>query len=283
MSFVSQLLERLGVLTSDVPVKDHDDVSTQPPTSIPFAQSSVYDSASDLPNGELTEGIFDPEKTISSLDEAGLLDPEPFDGEQTLVGGAPEVTVVGLTQARTGVPQARSVTLANLLAERGLSTHPDVDSLGLDVDIALDEPFSTAFVQAGIHDAKHGWTIERVVKAVARRRSEGLTPVQVRFQVEASVVNDGGSVLDVAVDAAAKDEVLDALETSLAGRVEQRDGRLAERAENIHRQILALQAEREDLLGRALTERNRFAAWTDQKERTEKSWADALDVLAPFV
>jgi hypothetical protein len=65
--------------------------------------------------------------------------------------------------------------------------------------------------------------------------------------------------------------------------VEQRDGRLAERAENLHRQILALQAEREDLLGRALTERNRFAAWTDQKERTEKSWADALDVLAPFV
>ena len=264
-------------------MEDDDDLPTEPPTSAPFIDSSMHDSAPTLPPGEWNEAAFDPEKTISSLDKVVLLDPEPFDGEQTQVGSAPEITVVGAVAAQTGIPQARNVTLASLLAERGITIHPDVDSLGLDVDIALDEPFSTAFVQAGLEDAKHGWTIERVVKAVARRRSEGLTPVQVRFQVEASVVNDGGSLLDVAGDAAAKDEVLDALETSLAARVEQRDDRLAERAENLRRQILALQAEREDLLNRAVTERNRFAAWTDMKERTEKSWADALDVLAPFI
>ncbi len=283
MSFVSQLLERLGVLKSDAAVEEVDDLPTEPPTSAPFIVANAYDSAPTLPPGESAESSFDPEKTISSLDESALLAPEPFDGEKTLVGSAPEITVVGAVSAQTSVPQARSVTLANLLADRGITTRPDVDSLGLDVDIALDEPFSTAFTQAGLEDAKHGWTIERVVKTVARRRSEGLTPVQVRFQVEASVVNDGGSLLDVAGDAAAKDEVLDALETSLAARVEQRDGRLAERAENIQRQILALRAEREDLLGRAMTERNRFAAWTDRKERAEKTWADALDVLAPFI
>lgn len=280
MSFVSQLLERLGVLTSAGPSEDDDDVATEPPIAAPLSTNA---GASKEPADLFETTGFDPDKTLSSLDQAPFLDAEPFDAEKTLVGAATEVTVVGAVPAAAGVPSARSVTLESLLAERGISSRPDVDSLGLDVDIVLDEPFSIAFETAGLQDPPHGWSIQRVVKAVARRRSEGLTPVQVRFQVEASVVNDGATLLDVAGDAAAKDEVLDALQASLTKRVKERDARMAERAENLQRQILALQAEREDLVGRAIAERNRFAQWTDRKERAEKSWADALDVLAPFI
>lgn len=282
MSFVSQILERLGVIQSS----DAQAASIAPAPPIPDVPVAAtrHVPVPTPPAGSWSEGVvFDPEQTISSLDAEAAMDAEPFDDELTLVGDQREITVVGDTPPPAPTRSTRSVTLASLLAERGIAPDPDVAQLGLDVDISLDAPFDQAFSDAGLATSTHGWPIERVVQSVKTGRTNGLTPVQIRFKIEADVNADGATLHNVAADAAAKDEVLDALERSIQERVLAHDERIAERAESLQRQILALQAERADLLAQATADRNRFVAWQERKQHVEREWADALDVLAPFV
>ena len=253
MSLVSQLLQRLGVVRSAASM---DTVAETPP-----------------PQGEPFEDPdFDPEETISSLHD-------PVAVEPTMVSRTTDATHPGTPRP---APK-RSVTLSDLLAERGLRTIASVGDLGMDVDALLERPLDEAYEDAGLPPAKQGCSIEEIVQAIRSGRAAGLTPVQVRFKIEADVVAATCTLRDVAADAAAKDEVLDAFEAELREQVEARNDRLSQEAEALQRQILAMQAQREDLLARAAGERNRFANWVERKRAVERAWADALDVLAPFV
>ena len=272
MSFVSQLLERLGVIRAEGELTREDtaDAPTDPPgTPTLPPESGVV--ATESPAFETP--AFDPDRTISSLDDS-------MAAERTLVSAPVERTQPG---GPPPAPSTRTTTLRTLLAERGLSHGAPIGDLGIDVDAMLEQPLSHAYEEAGLPPSRPECGIEEVVLAIRAGRAEGLTPVQVRFRVEAAVVDAGGSLRDVAADAAAKDEVLDAFEDALRTQVGVRDARRAEEAETLQRQILALQAQRESLLADAAAERNRFAHWTEQKQAVEREWADALDVLAPFV
>jgi hypothetical protein len=110
-----------------------------------------------------------------------------------------------------------------------------------------------------------------------------MTPAQVRFLLEEALVRDGATPRDIAADAVAKDEALDAYELALAARVASAEREGEAEAEALAQKILDLQARRREALDQIAERRTRLAAWRARKADAEREWADVLEVLAPFL
>lgn len=246
MSFVSKLLERLGVVHTESP--------TPPPAAEPFEPDD-----------------FDPEQTQSSLTETT---------ETTAVAGLADTTAISRPSAP---PTTRTTTLRDLLVSRGLQDQDLRTGLSGGWSEALERAFEQHYSDAGLAQPEHSWTVERAHAAVQTARGDGLTPAEVRFQVEGLLKEDGAEPRDIAADAAAKDEVLDAVEQELAEALQAHSAHLDARADRLQEQIAALTAERDRAREQARAARNRFAGWQQRKKRVEEAWADVLDVLAPFL
>lgn len=291
MSFVSRFLERIGVLTQErppqPPAPPAPDVAPEDePTGrneellIPEERAllapdpedeHVFAAAETLPPGQW----FDPELTQRSPDLVA---------DAEITESSPERTAIAITDAGntvTAVP--RRVTLAGLLAERGL-TEPQLDEgSALAARRGLDASFDDVFSTAGLDVPAHGWTVERTAALVRKGRSEGMTPAQVRFLIEDALVRDGATPRDVAADAVAKDEALDRYEAGLYESVAASEADKQREADLIARRIDELLTTRQRLLDEGAELRRGFATWKERKEGAEREWADVLEVLAPFL
>jgi len=140
-------------------------------------------------------------------------------------------------------------------------------------------PFDKVFEAAGVKPPAHGWTIERLVALLASEQYKSLDRTTSQKAILGLLATEKVPVEDVVKDAVTRDHAIDAYDTFIKKKMEDRAAARERRIGEILNQIKALEGERARLAGEAKADQRSRSEWVDRKIVYEQNLAQAVSYL----
>ncbi|MFB3891662.1 MAG: hypothetical protein ACE15C_06515 [Phycisphaerae bacterium] len=177
--------------------------------------------------------------------------------------------------AAAGKIPTRRVTLKDLATE----VRAEEVRLLADLPAELSVEFAKVFEAAGIKTPHHGWTVERLARALDAPPYKGMAREAAQKALLEMLAADGAHVHEVVQDAVARDKALDAFEEFAHKKWEGRTTSRQLKIADIETQIQALQEQCAHLRSEDQADKAQWDEWRGRKVQCEKDMARAVGYL----
>ena len=169
----------------------------------------------------------------------------------------------------------RTVTIQDLTTE---VRRDEVKALA-ELPAELSVTFDRVCEAAGVKAAPHGWTIDRLIGLMRTDQYKTMDRESVQKAVLGLLTTEKAQVEDLVKDAMARDQSVDAYETFVRDKMEEREAARTRRVAEIEAQIADLQQERTKQAEESKADREQWDRWLERKTGYEKDMAWALGFL----
>jgi hypothetical protein len=171
--------------------------------------------------------------------------------------------------------QTRTITLDELTSKIKMEGVRELADLSTELSVSFEEIYNAA----GVKDTTAGWNVERLQELLTSERLRGMDRAAVQRETLGVLAAEKVDPADLVKGAVLRDQALDAFESVISKKKQERQGIRERRLSELSAEIAALENERARIKQTIADEEQRWNDWRQRKRRREREIANAVGFL----